>query len=313
MLYKVLNEARKEVYKNEPNGKSKKKWMITKSIIKSETKRQKYLWMVGMLCQTVLGLRGCECWENEEKEYADEEYGLQLRDVVPAWNRNGKIEMNINYDGSCQELHHLRIELRNAKCQKSGQSVFLRMGRTRKHPDPAYLLWSLVRGLRTGWKGITKSRTENDYIFSMFNDELKLQKVKKQWMEYVVKTGILEAERYRFHGTRKGFATQLMRKNVPMSLIAFAGRWTLTAAIYAYLLHTQEDMIPLADIYLYAEDIMGQGEELDLDRKEIESFAEVLNSERKKKGEKSVFVNARSRNLLLQESSFRNSRGLFRP
>ncbi len=75
---------------------------------------------------------------------------------------------------------------------------------------------------------------------------------------------MIDGDKYRFHGLRKGFATRLQQVGIPMSLIAFAGRWKLQAAIYRYLLHNQAQLIPLTKMYLYGKSVNGQILDLDL-------------------------------------------------
>ncbi len=67
----------------------------------------------------------------------------------------------------------------------------------------------------------------------------------------VQKAITLEPEKYRFHGTRKGFATQLLKCGVSMSLIAYAGRWQMREAIFDYLIHSKRDLLCLARVYFY--------------------------------------------------------------
>ena len=69
--------------------------------------------------------------------------------------------------------------------------------------------------------------------------------------EMVKSMGFLDWEKMRFHGLRKGFATTLQNNGLPLSLIAFAGMWTLQAAIFSYLKHTQADLLRIAAVYLY--------------------------------------------------------------
>ena len=71
----------------------------------------------------------------------------------------------------------------------------------------------------------------------------------------------------RLHGTRRGFATTLLQRGMPLSLIAFAGLWRLQAAIYRYFVHSQRDLLQVALVYLYGKPT--NGGTIDMDTKEF--------------------------------------------
>ena len=52
-----------------------------------------------------------------------------------------------------------------------------------------------------------------------------------------------------------------------MSLIAFAGRWKLEAAIYKYFIHSQKDLLGIVGKYLYG--VQTNNEQHDWDESEI--------------------------------------------
>eukprot|EP01083_Nonionella_stella_P305178 1063723_1 len=79
--------------------------------------------------------------------------------------------------------------------------------------------------------------------------DLQLSAVKKSWMGVIEEIGFLEPERHRFHGIRKGWATRLRRCGIALSIVAYGGRWKLLGAIYAYVLHGQAELLPLAGVY----------------------------------------------------------------
>ena len=55
-----------------------------------------------------------------------------------------------------------------------------------------------------------------------------------------------------------------------MSLIAFAGRWKLKAAIGRYLIHTQRELLQIARLFLYGKALNAETEvDLDEDERQI--------------------------------------------
>ena len=59
---------------------------------------------------------------------------------------------------------------------------------------------------------------------------------------------VMEPEKWRYHGLRKGFATTLQQREINQGLIAYAGRWKLVASIYKYMIFTLEDMRKIASM-----------------------------------------------------------------
>ena len=119
----------------------------------------------------------------------------------------------------------------------------------------------------------------NPFLFRVGKKPLYLQQIKKKWARTILDIGLLEPHRYRLHGGRKGFATTLLNNGVPMSLIAFAGRWKLHAAIYRYLIHTQKDLLPLAKMYLYGK--QKKSEMIDMDETEIDLIDSLRSKKRR--------------------------------
>ena len=116
-------------------------------------------------------------------------------------------------------------------------------------------------------------KKDTDYLFEVdgFKGDLKTQK--EMWKEVVLEANCFEPERYKMHGTRKGFATALMRKGIQQSLISFAGRWAILGAINRYIHHVQEELLTLAKVILYGRD---QNQKiLDLDQEEMMAISKM--------------------------------------
>ena len=141
-----------------------------------------------------------------------------------------------------EDLHHIRVELRFSKMAKEGKSVFLRIGRTKKIIDTAMLIYQLYWKQKRGWDGSLKKRGQEDYTMA-----------KKMWKEIVDEVIDFNPERHRYHGLRKGFVSQLLKCGSPLSLIWFAGRWQLQAAVFEYAKHQQWELFNKAMTYLYGE------------------------------------------------------------
>eukprot|EP01083_Nonionella_stella_P157593 511812_1 len=65
-----------------------------------------------------------------------------------------------------------------------------------------------------------------------------------------------------------GFASQLQMVGIHLSLVSFAGRWKLQAAIFRYLLHRQSHMIPIANKYWCGKIV--NNDAVDIDQAEID-------------------------------------------
>lgn len=228
-----------------------RRWLSFDDIWLCSEKLRWYVYAISVLTLGVLGLRGAECYENSDKQY--EGYGLYVGDVTTFWrNPHTKTVYESNeYSEAVEHIHHVRFELRNSKTACVGSSVFLRMGRTHRRIDPAILVYHVQQlQLRRLNDAKSKSR-QHFYLFAVPGHDFTLRAIKVIWKQLFVTMQFLEAERYRLHGSRKGFATTLLQNGAAMSLIAFAGMWKLHAAIYRYLIHTQEDLLQIAFLYLY--------------------------------------------------------------
>jgi len=274
-------KLRKVVFNGEIKGDPKKmeegrrRWWLTEEVMRTKESRKWYAFTIGMTLLLLLGTRGAEHYRSTEKERKG--WGIQLRDVVFYWNTEEGVP-TIKEKDEIQNLHHARIRLRYTKTGKRNKSVYLRLGRTEGKIDPLMLLYMLKLVQKNGWYGKCRAKGEEDYLFETDGYEGHLKQQKKMWKMVVEEAGCLEKEKYRMHGTRKGFATALMRKGVQQSLISFAGRWAILGAINRYIHHTQEELIPLAQIIMYGKD--ENKKILDLDEEERKAIG-ALNGNKK--------------------------------
>ena len=236
-----------------------------------------YCWCLSVLTIAVLGLRGAECYENSNPDYAG--YGISLSDLTFFWKTDANQIPYPSNDLSQRLdcLHHVRVKLRNWKTGFEGQSTFLRIGRTDRRLEPVILLYHWYQLRTSNFQGTQKPPAiPNHHIFAdagASTTEITLQKAKKKWMLVVEDMGLLEWKRLRFHGLRKGWATTLMLCGIALSLIAFGGRWKLKAAIFAYILHSQKELIPLTKVYLYGTFV--KQVQLDFDDEEYNAVASL--------------------------------------
>ena len=206
----------------------RQKWMSLHAIRHDQRRWKQYGWIVGVLLVQCTGARGCEVFPNADKNYKD--YGVRMKHIKPTLSQ------------STNKLKYLEIELPNSKTARANQSVSLIIGVTQRSLEPAVIVYDF-------WKTRKyKGAKDEDFLF-----QWKLDTVKKHWQKVVKGAVTCEPERYKFHGTRKGFATQLLKCGIPMSLIAYAGRWQMREAIFDYLIHTKKDLLPLTKIYFYGE------------------------------------------------------------
>ena len=223
-----------------------------------------YVYALSILTLGCLGLRGAELYENSDKAY--EGYGLYVTDVAVMWRNpytHRVYECNDEAD-DIDNIYYISFKLRNSKSGTVGADEFLTMGRTNKRIDPVLLLHHLL----VVQKRVIKQSGPKVFLFSLPNMNLKLRNIKIKLTKIVVdELQIMEGQKYRLHGTRKGFATTLQRVGVPMSLIAFAGRWKLQSAIYDYLIHSQKDLLGIVGKYLYG--TKTNNEQYDWDESEI--------------------------------------------
>lgn len=252
--------------------------------------RSWFLWTISVITVWILGLRASECYRCTKKEYKG--YGLQMRDLTFYKRHTNKLTVMGRGD-HIDLLHHVLIEIRLSKTENPGKSVYLRLGRTQKDIDPAQLLYVTYRQQETGWNGRTRQRSGEDYIFETDEVELTKKEAVKRWAEMVAECIPIQPELYRFHGIRKGFATQLQRVGISESLIAFAGRWKLRSAIYRYIGHDQSDLLILAKRMLYGRE---QNQKvLDWDRDDLNLCMKMVED----------------RSGSLNASSLQNSEGLY--
>ena len=225
-----------------------RRWITCTKVWRSKERLHWYLFAVAILTLGCLGLRGAECFENSDPLYAG--YGLWTSDITvvsmhPMTQRLA--EHNGHVDGDAN-IHHIRFRLRNSKTAAVGKDVFLRMGRTHRDIDPAIL----INHVLLIQSKVLRRNKPDTFIFSLPGCDMTLKQIKKEWVAIIIdEMQFIDGERFRFHGTRKGFATTLLTNGMAMSLIAYAGQWKLHAAIYKYLIHTQADLLVVVSVYLY--------------------------------------------------------------
>ena len=100
---------------------------------------------------------------------------------------------------------------------------------------------------------------------------MKLNAIKKQWKIIIKEMHLMDGERLRFHGTRKGFASSLLQYGLPLSWISYAGRWKLQA----YLIHSQKDLLGLCLIFMYGKIVTKV--EIDFDKSEFDLVKDLNN------------------------------------
>ena len=248
-------------------------WLTFPAVRESPKRLKWYMWAIAFLLLCVLGIRGADCYENEQKMYAD--YGLQLDDVtayfvMPAsrtlYTTNDEVTDTTN-------LHHIRFRLRNSKTACPGENKWLRLGRTHRKIDPALCVFHVYQIQQRELRRLYPIAKGPVYLFHAGASKGTMQQCKIMLKQIAFEMHFLEPDRIRMHGTRKGFATTLLQKGVPMSLIAFAGLWKLQSAIYCYLVHSQKDLLKIVSLYLYGETL--NLEQIDMDEREFRVVAEL--------------------------------------
>ncbi len=249
------------------------KWCIFKKVYNDTKRVYWYCFAISILFVGILGLRGAECYENGHKEY--EGYGVYLSDVKFMWRNDmdGSLYASNRDSIAYSKIDHMRIRLRHSKGALLNKHVWLRMGRTYEKIDPVIIIYRLMLLQRNEWKRKYNYTLKQRYLFQPLVGKFTLNIVKKKWFYILEEYGVFDFKRHRFHGLRKGFATTLQRKGCADSLIAFAGRWKLRAAIYRYIIHMQRDMNNLCKIYLYGKETNKMS--LDLDANEIDLCTEL--------------------------------------
>lgn len=273
------------------------RWMSFDKIWRDPTRRWWYIWAVSLLTLTVLGLRGAECYKNKDPDY--EGYGLMMDDVKVYWRyaksiypNNTLSTANDPLETATDHLHHIQIRLRSWKTGYVGQNTFLRIGRTHREIEPALILYHLYQLRLTQWNGHCKKEDDDGFLFSAGTQDFTLKEVKKQLKRIVWETVPYERERYRFHGTRKGFAMTLLRNGTAIPLIAFAGRWKIKAAIGRYLIYSQKDLLQIAKLFLYGTEV--NVDSIDFDEEEQQIIGDMARNGHQ-----------------LDENSFKNTDGLY--
>ena len=237
-----------------------RRWISFEKVWRDKIRLHWYVYAVSILTLGCLGLRGAECFENSAAVY--EGYGLFVSDITvicknPFTNR---MYESSEYVSDTDKIHHICFKLRNSKTASVGRNTYLRMGRTHRRIDPAVLINHLLMVQRD----VMRNTEANTFLFSVPGCNMTLRNVKKKWTKIIVEEmQFSEGKRYRLHGTRKGFATTLLKNGVAMSLIAFAGQWKLHAAIYKYLIHTQSDLLVIVTQYLYGVCVNGKSYDFD--------------------------------------------------
>ena len=248
----------------------KKGWHCFKAIWEDELRWYWYLLAISYLFVGILGLRGCECYENPAAVYID--YGCWVSDLDFYWlgDMSDRLFKSNARSYAYENIHHIRIGLRNTKTGVKGKPVYLRMGRTNREIEPAILIYKIFCLQKYELPKIYKFKSiwKKRFLFAHPNRSTKLNAIKKQWKVIVEEMNLMEWERLRFHGTRKGFASSLLQCGLPLSWISYAGRWKLQAAIYAYLIHSQKDLLCLCQIFMYG--LIVTKVEIDFDQSEFD-------------------------------------------
>ena len=200
----------------------------TSSIKQNPHKFKEYAWIVAILVTQLTGCRGSELFPNSQKGYED--YGVRMKHIRPIF-KGPKID-------------NVEILIPESKTARRGHAVVLVIGPTGESIEPALVLYEFWIARRDQGAG------NDDFLFPQ-----KLSAIKQRWTTVVAKAIKSEPERFKFHGTRKGFASQLLRCGVPMSLISYAGRWKQREAIFDYLIHSRKQLKQIAWIYLYAPEV----------------------------------------------------------
>ena len=240
-----------------------KNWMIYDLTVFQEEEREWYQLCIIVVLAVSLGLRGAEQLRNEEEQW--KEYGIKLKDMRWLWKgKLGKRFSSSKYTKNTTNLSSVEIKLRNSKTKGIGEAIKLLLGRNETEIKPLLLVYE--------WYHMRKEELGNDWK-NEFLFTLSLQKVKKMWKSIIKQMQILEPEKWRYHGLRKGFATSLQQRDINQGLIAFGGRWSLVASIYRYTIYTLEDMLPLAAIIWDRE--RETLEHKDLDNWELEMLKNV--------------------------------------
>ena len=225
-----------------------RRWITFSKVWRNKERMHWYLFAVAILTLGCMGLRGAECFENSDPLYVG--YGLHTSDITVV-SMHPMTQRLTEHDGHVSgeaNIHHIRFRLRNSKTAAVGRDVFLRMGRTHRDVDPALLI-NHVLFIQSKVLRRTKPDT---FLFSLPGCDLTLKQVKKVWAAVIIdEMQFIDGARFRLHGTRKGFATTLLKNGMAMSLIAYAGQWKLHAAIYKYIIHTQADLLVVVNVYLY--------------------------------------------------------------
>ena len=250
-----------------------KRWLSFDAIHKAPVRLKWYMWAIGLLTLGVLGLRGADCLENKDPQYAG--YGLYVSDVTCYWQKpvSKTLFTSANRRTNFTNLHHIRFRLRNSKVAVPGQLKWLRMGRTHRAIDPAINICHVQQIQRFELRRLYKPNAHEVYLFHAGDARNTLQDFKLLLKRVVRLMGFMDPERMRLHGTRKGFATTLLQRGMPLSLIAFAGLWRLQAAIYRYLVHSQRDLLQVAMVYLYGQPTSGGT--IDMDTREFNLMAQL--------------------------------------
>ena len=216
----------------------KTQWRIYDMDTFSERELDWYQMCVIIIMAVTLGLRGAEQLKNEEKEW--KEYGIKLKDIKWNWeNKEGRRFTSAKYTKNQNNLLAMEVRLRNSKTKGKGEAIKLVLGKNDLEPKPILIIYE--------WFHHRKRKTKINWRESFLFD-ISLQKTKKKWNQIIKEMQILEPNRWRYHGIRKGFATSLQQREVNQGLIAYAGRWKLVASIYKYMIFTLEDMEKIASI-----------------------------------------------------------------
>ena len=250
-LKQIISYAlRHKVYKNMRIGNTTKSHFVCDTrVVKDQTRMSWFIFIVGMLTVTVTALRGTELFYSTKPQYQG--YGIKIRHLQFGWMDNKKnlfISKNPFRKPPGATLHFVRINIPKHKTEKNGNITPLVIGATGKPLCPANLILQLILD------GIKHHQmTPDDFVFGLHAKPMNLKTMKQRYAMLVVELKFPDPERWRFHGGRMGYATQLRINGVPISLICFGGRWMVMAGscVFGYIRYELYEMLPLAHCYLY--------------------------------------------------------------
>lgn len=161
--------------------------------------------------------------------------------------------------------------IQNSKMRNTGEPSWTMIGRSNHLLDPALLLFDLYHKMYILSRGYPHIYTwnEDSFVFQMASGKpMKSCDYRNIYGVLIHEVGFIDADRLALpHSARKGFASQLVRKGVNQSKIAFAARWYLKHAMFRYLTYRRTELVNLASKYFNSKDL---GKSVDFDAEEAD-------------------------------------------